>query len=246
MFDAEDRMTSSCDDTSTADPHVHRNYLDLERGQLQERIAELESIRRDLDIRLAAHAESEARLVDERDKLKRDKTQLEQELALLHSSKDSSERQQKVERRMKSMESLVTAREAEMELKEQDFSKRDRALKARELESLASIELANEKIRRMTEQLRDKELNLEMKETKVTADVVKCENAQARIHKLTLQLQEKAEALGKEQVVVSQRMRDCDLLESQLKNWQKQLGLSESGFVPTSRRQSISDFAEQS
>jgi len=62
-----------------------------------------------------------------------------------------------------------------------------------------------------------------IKEQQVTEDLAKFESTNARVQKLARQLQEKAADIEKDRLLLSQRLQQCDALESQLKVWQKQL-----------------------
>jgi hypothetical protein len=84
------------------------------------------------------------------------------------------------------------------------------------------------RFRKLADQLRQKESDLEWREANLTSELSKCENTQSRLQKLAIQLQQKAEQLSHDRSLTTRRMEECEALESKLQQWQPQLEVPKS------------------
>jgi chromosome segregation ATPase len=136
-----------------------------------------------------------------------------------------------VEKRMRKLETLVSEREAELRAKEVTLHEREKALRQRENEISTEFEGANTRIMDLATLLRQKEIDLEFKETHLASELAKCKDTQSRLQNVALNIQTKAQQLTREQTVLAERMKDCDELEARLSEWQTCLEYSESNGV---------------
>jgi len=248
MFDAAEQEENEMIQALEQQNHESMHVID----QLEERCAELvaqtecfEASQRENENQIASQKEvvsqlrSEvANLLDENEILKKEiesfKEQHEKQKSGVPSSPGSAQLYRQVEDRMKRMESLVAQREMEMERKERDVQSRERAVQVREQEAAVRFDDANVRVRKMADQLRQRELEIEFKETHLASELARCGTSQQRVAKMAQALKEKAERLAKDRFDTDRRMNDCDALETQLSKWQKQQELSLSSSNPQS------------
>jgi hypothetical protein len=132
---------------------------------------------------------------------------------------------EQVEERVKRMELLVAQRESELERKEAYLLQKEKELQA----PATDFTEANAGLRDLADKLRQKELDLEFKATHLASELAQCNAAQARLQKLATHLHHKAEQISSDQVSLDVRMGQCDQLEKQLNEWQRQLEDSRNG-----------------
>ena len=116
-------------------------------------------------------------------------------------------------------------REAALGTTESDLCEKERQLR---IEATEYCE-AHERIKRLAEQLREKEDSLKTKEAELKTSLTECRSAQTRIHLLAQQLKQKDDDLVNDQQALALRCKECDECELQLSVWQQELdGMAET------------------
>jgi hypothetical protein len=231
------QLSSASDAKADEANQFLQRQIEDDRMAFHQRETVLEESKRTIESQLEESKEIESHLRSQLSRLHDEKEKLTEQGSALKVTAGSigngkSDQILPTDDQMKKRASLLADRESEVKRQELALQLREQKVDGGERQGFAQseeLENAHGRFRKLADQLRQKERDLEWREANLTSELSKCENTQSRLQKLAIQLQQKAEQLSHDRSLTARRMEECDALESQLQQWQTQLEVPKSG-----------------